>query len=124
MSIEERRLRGEQFQETMRPGMSAHLKKRFTGASADFGAYSTELLFGEMWQRDGLDVRSREIAVLGALLGGGYLADFRVHIPIAVNLGLSRDEIFEVIYQLALYVGWPRAAEGLAIVEEVLPEPK
>src|SRR5690554_564423 len=121
MSIEERRLRGEQFQEQMRPGMTAHLATKFTGASADFGAYSTEILFGEMWQRDGLDVRSREIAVLGALLGGGYLADFRVHVPIAVNLGLTRDEIFEVVYQLALYVGWPRAGEAFTIVEELLP---
>lgn len=122
MSIEDRRARGRAFQERMRPGMSEHLERRFTGEMADFGRYSTELLFGEMWQRDGLDVRSREIAVLSALIAQGEMRDLRIHLPIALNLGLTRAEICEVVYQLTLYVGWPRAGEVFALIDEVLPE--
>lgn len=123
MSIAGRRARGRAFQEVMRPGMSEHLDRRFTGASADFGRYSTEFLFGEMWQRDGLDVRSREVAVLSALIAMGTMRDLRIHLPIALNLGLTRAEICEIVYQLALYVGWPRAGEVFAVIDEVLPEP-
>ena len=122
MSIEDRRARGRAFQEKMRPGMSEHLDRRFAGATAEFGRYSTEFLFGEMWQRDGLDVRSREIAVLSALIAQGEMRDLRVHLPIALNLGLTRTEICEIVYQLALYVGWPRAGDVFALIDEVLPE--
>ncbi|GAA3007782.1 carboxymuconolactone decarboxylase family protein [Microbacterium aurantiacum] len=119
MDIDDRRAKGEQLQERMRPRMTAHLASRFTGPAADFGRYSTEILFGEMWQRGGLDIRSREIAVLSALIAQREMRDLRVHVPIALNLGLTRDEIYEIVYQLALYVGWPRAGEVFALLDEV-----
>jgi 4-carboxymuconolactone decarboxylase len=121
MTSQERRALGRELQERMQPGMSDRLDRRFNGPARDFGAYTTELLFGEFWQREGLDIRSKEIAVLGALIGGGHLNDLRVHVPIAVNLGLTKHEIIAVALQLALYVGWPRTGEVLGIIEDAFP---
>jgi len=122
MDSDDRSTRGRELQERMRPGMSEHLSSRYCGATDDFGRYTTEILFGEFWQRDGLDLRSRELVTLGVLLGAGQLNDFRVHVGIAINLGLTRAEIVEVVYHCAPYVGWPRAGDGFAIIDEVLPE--
>jgi len=122
MGSDDRSARGRELQERMRPGMSKHLEDRYRGASADFGRYTTEILFGEFWQRDGLDIRSRELVTLGVLLGAGQLNDFRIHVGIATNLGLTRAEIVEIVYHCAPYVGWPRAGDGFAIIEEVLPQ--
>ncbi|CAN5274293.1 hypothetical protein BH09ACT6_BH09ACT6_23470 [soil metagenome] len=120
MTIESRLQRGRELQDTMRPGMAEHVQNRFSGPSADFGNYATEFLFGEIWQRPGLDLRSKEIAVLAALIAGKHTHDLRLHMTIATNLGLSRAEIIEIIYQVALYVGLPAAGDAMALVEEVL----
>jgi alkylhydroperoxidase/carboxymuconolactone decarboxylase family protein YurZ len=112
--------RGRELQDRMRPGMAAHVQNRFSGPSADFGDYTTEFLFGEIWQRPGLDLRTKEIVVLSALVAGRHLHDFRVHLSIAPNLGITRTEIIEIIYQTSMYIGLPAAGDAMAIVAEVL----
>ncbi|MEW1963560.1 carboxymuconolactone decarboxylase family protein [Microbacterium sp. NPDC077644] len=120
-TIEKRLERGREFADRMRPGMNQFLVEHFNGPSADFGRYLTEWAFGEVWQREGLSIRDREIAILGVLIGGGYLKEVRAHVRIAVNLGLTRNEVAEIAMQSALYVGMPRAGEIFALIEEALP---
>lgn len=120
-SIQDRLERGREFADRMRPGMNQFLADHFVGPSADFGRYLTEWAFGEVWLREGLSIRDREIAILGVLIGGGYLKEVRAHIRIAINLGLTRNEVAEIAMQSALYVGMPRAGEIFALIEEALP---
>ena len=86
----------------------------------DFARYLIEFPFGDIYSRPGLDLRSREIAVVAALTAMGNAApQLRVHLQGALNVGVTREEIVEVIMQMAVYAGFPAALNGLAAAREV-----
>lgn len=86
----------------------------------DFARYLIEFPFGDIYSRPGLDLRSREIAVIASLTALGNAApQLKVHIQAALNVGVSKDEIIEVIMQMAVYAGFPAALNGLFAAKEV-----
>jgi 4-carboxymuconolactone decarboxylase len=86
----------------------------------EFGRYVIEFPFGDIYSRQGLDLRSREVATIAALTALGNAApQLKVHIEAGLNVGLSRDEIVEVIMQMAVYAGFPAALNGLFAAKEV-----
>lgn len=86
----------------------------------DFARYLIEFPFGDIYARPGLDLRSREIAVVAALTAMGNAApQLKVHIEGALNVGVSRNELVEVMMQMAVYAGFPAALNGLFAAKEV-----
>jgi 4-carboxymuconolactone decarboxylase len=86
----------------------------------DFARYLIEFPFGDIYSRPGLDLKSREIAVVAALTAlGNATPQLKVHIQGALNVGVSRDEIVETIMQMAVYAGFPAALNGFAAAKEV-----
>lgn len=86
----------------------------------DFARYLLEFPFGDIYARPGLDLRSREIATVAALTAMGNAApQLKVHIGAALHVGLTQDEIIEVIMQMAVYAGFPAALNGLFAAKEV-----
>lgn len=86
----------------------------------DFARYLLEFPFGDIYSRPGLDLRSREIATVAALTALGNAApQLKVHIGAALHVGLTQDEIVEVIMQMAVYAGFPAALNGLFAAKEV-----
>ncbi len=86
----------------------------------DFSRYIFEFPFGDIYSRPGLDLRSREIATIAALTALGNAApQLKVHIEAGLNVGVTRDEITEVIMQMAVYAGFPAALNGLFAAKEV-----
>lgn len=86
----------------------------------DFARYLIEFPFGDIYSRPGLDLRAREIAVVAALTALGNAApQLKVHLQAALNVGVTREEIVEVIMQMAVYAGFPAALNGLAAAREV-----
>ncbi|ASK03453.1 carboxymuconolactone decarboxylase family protein [Citrobacter freundii] len=86
----------------------------------DFARYLLEFPFGDIYARPGLDLRSREIATVAALTAMGNAApQLKVHIGAALHVGLTQDEIVEVIIQMAVYAGFPAALNGLFAAKEV-----
>lgn len=86
----------------------------------DFARYLIEFPFGDIYSRPGLDLRSREIAVVAALTALGNAApQLKVHIQAAMNVGVTKNEIVEVIMQMAVYAGFPAALNGLFAAKEV-----
>lgn len=86
----------------------------------DFARYLLEFPFGDIYARPGLDLRSREIATVAALTAMGNAApQLKVHIAAALHVGLTQDEIIEVIMQMAVYAGFPAALNGLFAAKEV-----
>lgn len=86
----------------------------------DFARYLIEFPFGDIYSRPGLDLRSREIAVIASLTALGNAApQLKVHIQAALNVGVTKDEIIEVIMQMAVYAGFPAALNGLFAAKEV-----
>ena len=91
----------------------------------DFADYVIEFPFGDIYSRPGLDLRTRELAVVGALTALGNAApQLRVHIHAALNVGCSRQEVVEVIMQMAVYAGFPAALNGLFAAKEVFGDRK
>lgn len=86
----------------------------------DFARYLIEFPFGDVYSRPGLDLRSREIAVVAALTAmGNAVPQLKVHVEGALNVGVSRDEVVEVMMQMAVYAGFPAALNGLFAAKEV-----
>lgn len=86
----------------------------------DFARYLIEFPFGDIYSRPGLDLRAREIATIAALTALGHaVPQLKVHVAAGLNVGLSRDEIVEIIMQMAVYAGFPAALNGLFAAKEV-----
>ncbi|MFG1345471.1 carboxymuconolactone decarboxylase family protein [Xanthobacter autotrophicus DSM 431] len=86
----------------------------------DFAADLLEFPFGDIYSRPGLDLRGREIATIAALTAMGNAApQLQVHIEAGLNVGLPREEIVELIMQMAVYARFPAALNGLFAAKEV-----
>jgi len=86
----------------------------------DFARLLIEFPFGDIYSRPGLDLRAREIAVVAALTAMGNAApQLKVHIQGALNVGVTRTEVIEVIMQMAVYAGFPAALNGITAAREV-----
>ena len=89
----------------------------------DFADLLIEFPFGDVYSRPGLDLRSREIATVAALAAMGTAApQLRVHIHGALNVGCTRQEIVEIMIQMAVYAGFPAALNGIFAAKEVFTE--
>ena len=86
----------------------------------DFATYVFEFPFGDIYSRPGLSVRDREIAAIASLAGmGNATPQLKVHIEAGLNVGLTREEITEILMQMAVYAGFPAAVNGLFAAKEV-----
>lgn len=89
----------------------------------DFATYLIEFPFGDIYSRPGLDLKSREIAVVAALTAlGNAQPQLKVHISAALNVGCSQEEVTEIIMMMAVYAGFPAALNGLAAAKEIFAE--
>ncbi len=89
----------------------------------DLGRYVIEFAFGEVFSRPGLDLKSREIATVAALTALGHATpQLKVHINAALNVGCTRQEVVEIIIQMAVYAGFPAALNGMSAAKEVFQE--
>jgi 4-carboxymuconolactone decarboxylase len=89
----------------------------------DFANYLIEFPFGDIYSRPGLDLKMRELAVVAALTALGNAApQLKVHIHGALNVGCTRQEVVEVIMQMAVYAGFPAALNGLFAAKEVFAD--
>jgi 4-carboxymuconolactone decarboxylase len=89
----------------------------------DFARLLIEFPFGDIYSRPGLDLKSREIAVVAALTAlGNAVPQLKVHIHGALNVGCTRQEVVEVIMQMAVYAGFPAALNGLFAAKDVFKE--
>lgn len=79
-----------------------------------------EHLFGEIWSRPGLNLRDRSLITLASLMVLGREREFEIHLNGALNVGITPDEIEEMVVHLAYYGGFPTAASGREVVKRVL----
>jgi len=93
--------------------------------SPDFERYIVENAFGVVWSRNGLTDREREIATIAALTAmANVKAELVSHIAQAEKIGLTRDEILEIILHMTVYAGFPAALEALDAAREVFSRPE
>jgi 4-carboxymuconolactone decarboxylase len=85
----------------------------------DFYAWVAETAFGKIWSRDALPIRDRSLITVAMLAAMGKSAELRGHLAGARNLGISQEELVEVLMQVAVYAGVPAANEALTVAAEV-----
>jgi len=91
--------------------------------SPDLGKFIIEYAFGDIYTRDGLDLKSKEIAVVAALTAMGTAQpQLKVHINGALNTGSTINEVKEVILQMSVYSGFPSSINGMNALKDVLKE--
>ncbi|MCP9990020.1 4-carboxymuconolactone decarboxylase [Streptomyces albogriseolus] len=88
----------------------------------DFQELVTRYAWGEVWNRPGLDRRTRSCVTLTALVAGGHLGELAVHTRAALRNGLTPDEIKEVLLQAAVYCGVPAASGAFRVAQQVIRE--
>ncbi|MGV9254106.1 bifunctional 3-oxoadipate enol-lactonase/4-carboxymuconolactone decarboxylase PcaDC [Streptomyces sp. NPDC003697] len=103
----------------------AHVDRTLAGAdefSGDFQDFVTRYTWGEIWDRPGLDRRTRSCVTLTALVAGGHLEELAAHTRAALRNGLTPDEIKEVLLQAAVYCGVPAANRAFKVAQQVVRE--
>ncbi|MDG6079017.1 carboxymuconolactone decarboxylase family protein [Erythrobacter litoralis] len=91
--------------------------------SPDLARYTIEYPFADIYDRPGLALRDREIATIAALTAMGNAApQLEVHIQAGLNVGVTRQEVEEVIIQMTVYAGFPAALNAMQIAKKVFAE--
>ncbi|NEC28526.1 4-carboxymuconolactone decarboxylase, partial [Streptomyces sp. SID8111] len=90
--------------------------------SADYQEFVTRYAWGGVWDRPGLDRRTRSCVTLTALAAGGHLEELASHTRAALRNGLTPDEIKEVLLQTAVYCGIPAAGSAFRVAQQVVQE--
>ncbi|GGW09431.1 3-oxoadipate enol-lactonase [Streptomyces capoamus] len=90
--------------------------------SGDFQQFVTRYSWGEVWDRPGLDRRTRSCITLTALVAGGHLEELASHTRAALRNGLTPDEIKEVLLHTAVYCGVPAANSAFRVAQQVIRE--
>jgi 4-carboxymuconolactone decarboxylase len=81
--------------------------------------YTEKLIYGDVWERTDLSKRDRSLVTIAALIASYRPEQLNTHIGRALDNGVTRAEIAEVITHLAFYSGWPAAMTGAQVATEV-----
>ncbi len=90
--------------------------------SADIQELVTQYCWGDVWNRPGLDRRTRSFLNLAMITALNRPHELKLHVRGAINNGLSKDEIKEVFLQAAIYCGVPAAIDSFRVAREVFKE--
>ncbi len=86
------------------------------------GEYTERVLFGDVWRRPGLAPRDRSLVTVAALVALYRTNELPFHLARALDNGVTKDELIEVITHLAFYAGWPAANTAVTIARKVFSE--
>jgi 4-carboxymuconolactone decarboxylase len=81
-----------------------------------------KVVFGDVWERPGLSKRDRSLITVAALMATYRPEQLRVHIARALENGVTKEELGEVITHLAFYSGWPTAMTAATIAQDILEQ--
>jgi 4-carboxymuconolactone decarboxylase len=87
------------------------------------GEYTDKVLFGDVWKRPGLSPRDRSLITVATLVALYRTNELPFHLKKALENGVTKDELIELITHLAFYSGWPTANSAVAIARKVFVEP-
>ena len=94
----------------------------FADIAPALGRYTDNVLFGEVWERPGLSKRDRSLITVATLVALYRTNELPFHLKRALENGVTRDELIELITHLAFYAGWPAASTAVARARKVFAE--
>jgi 4-carboxymuconolactone decarboxylase len=97
---------------------SSSAQKSIGDVAPKLADLTDEVLFGDIWERPQLSKRDRSLITCAALVATGKTEQMTFHFPRAIENGVTREELVELITHLAFYVGWPSAMSAVGRVKE------
>ena len=94
-------------------------QKLFGDVSPKLAELTDNVLFGDVWARPGMSRRDRSLATVSALIAMNRPDQLRSHLALALDNGLTQEELIEAITHLAFYAGWPSAVTAISVAREV-----
>lgn len=99
--------------------------EKLQSTSPELARWSVEFAFGEIFVREGLNPKARQISIISMLAAAGNRSELlSLHIEAGLKSGLSRTEITEALMQLAVYAGFPSALNALGVANAVFTKPE
>jgi 4-carboxymuconolactone decarboxylase len=98
----------------------ARAQANTTAFDADFQRFITEVAWGRVWSRPGLDQRTRHLITLAMLAALGKHDELAMHVAATARTGVTEDELKEVFLQVAVYAGVPAGNAAFALAKRVL----
>ena len=83
----------------------------------------TRHAWGNTWQRDGLDLKTRSIVTVSMLVALGKMHELKLHVRGALNNGVTREELQEIFLHASVYCGFPAAIDAFRNAAEVVDAP-
>ena len=93
-----------------------------TDFSRPFVEIINDFAYGEVWTRPGLDRKARSMLTLGMLIALNKPQEIKLHVKVAINNGVSKDEIREILIHSVVYCGFPAVVEAYRACTESLKE--
>ena len=93
-----------------------------TGAPEIFSQASFAHVYGEIWPRPGLDLKTRSLITVAALVAMDKPEELAIHLKGALNIGWTGEELREVMLHLSYYTGFPSGIEGVKVLEKLLKQ--
>ncbi len=110
------------FQEIHGPVAKATVES-LKDISPELGRFVTEFAFGDIYSRPGLDLKTRQMLTIASLVTlGNAPLQLKSHIKGALNVGVTKQQIVEVILQMAVYAGFPAAMNAMYAAKEVFKD--
>jgi 4-carboxymuconolactone decarboxylase len=97
-------------------------RRAFGDIAPALADYTDRVLFGDVWERPGLSPRDRSLITVAALVALYRTNELPFHLKKALDNGVSREELIELITHLAFYSGWPTANTAVTIARGVFGE--
>jgi 4-carboxymuconolactone decarboxylase len=94
-------------------------RKAFGDIAPALADYTDKVLFGDVWECPGLSPRDRSLITVATLIALYRTNELPFHLKKALDNGVSRDELIEVITHLAFYSGWPTASSAVTIAKRI-----
>lgn len=120
---EDRYLRGWKNLAAIHPEAGPALMEALRDIAPDLGRYVVEFPYGDVYAREGLSLKEREMVTVASLITQGHpQSQLKSHIRAALNVGCTRGEIVEIIIQMAVYAGFPAALNAAMTAQDVFKE--
>ena len=115
--------RGQQTLERIHGPIGAGVMDALKDIAPDFARFIIEFPYGDIYSRGVLSPKERQIATIASLTTlGSATPELKAHIQGALNVGCTRQEIVEVIIQMAVYAGFPAAVNAIFAAKDVFAE--
>jgi 4-carboxymuconolactone decarboxylase len=121
-TTEERLQRGNQVVRSLNNGEPQPTLERMRQEFPFLADATQSYALGDVWSRPGLDKRTRQLAAIAVFAAMGETALMKVHAGYALNIGVSEDELKEVIYMVTVPAGFPRAIAASRALSELFAE--